>query len=167
MVVFDIERINKISPYKVEATKKAASLVFHTDYDLTYEIRFVEDFILQCEQGYQINVTKADSKPSPNDEKVRKTITEIVMEFFYSNNYALVYICDTGDNKQKARHRLFHSWVNNSQYKELFEIREAQIKDEEGVENYTTLIIDKKHPHLKEVLQEFEATIDLFSNKPE
>lgn len=53
MYCLSIEQINQISPYKVEAASDGNSLIFHTQYGLTYEVGFVEDYTFFDENAYQ------------------------------------------------------------------------------------------------------------------
>ena len=64
------------------------------------------------------------------------------------------------------RSRLFLRWFNGYAQKQKYDVRTAMIEDE-GVENYVSLIIRLSHPNYVEIIQYFEETINLFkSNKP-
>ncbi len=166
MLNFNITRVNLTSPYTIEAAEKDASFVFSTDFNVAYVLSFEKDFIIQTQESYQLSLTNANRRPSPSDPKLKQTIIEIIYEYFRSNNYGLVYICETGDNKQQARNRIFQHWFNSSKERENYVFLQGEFKDEEGNENYGAVIIRKDNPNLNKVIEEFNEFVTLFSQKP-
>ena len=80
---------------------------------------------------------------SPNDMKVRDTIFLIIEEFFASNPNILLYQCETGDNRQAMRDRLFLRWFKNYEHNDRFYIKVSTIVAEK-VKNYAAMIVAKK-----------------------
>jgi len=49
------------------------------------------------------------------DIKIQATISTIIIDFLNNNKEALIhYICDSSDNRQYGRNRLFNTWFNQS-----------------------------------------------------
>lgn len=78
----------------------------------------------------------------------------------------MLYICETGDDKQSMRSRLFEIWFNMSPRRSEFTIVQTNIKDEEGIINYAAIISRLDNPYLKEVVTEFLETAKLLNSKP-
>lgn len=104
-------------------------------------------------------------KNSPSDPKIKITIIAIIEEFFRTNPTILLYICDTADNQQAMRSRLFLHWFYESEISEQFIIRTAEVNDED-VTNYITLIAQRIHPHINTIIRQFDKEIKSFKEKP-
>lgn len=102
-----LERINQLAAYEVEQCGKDGFFQFFTDSGIHYSVGFMEDDILLSKDSYQLIIANINNHKSPRGYKVRDTILSIVDEFFNTNNSTLLYICETGDNKQRMRSRLF------------------------------------------------------------
>ena len=98
-------------------------------------------------------------------KKVKGTIISIIEEFFRNNADILLYICETGDNKQSMRNRLFARWFNEYRFQQEYVLRTAMVKDGK-VENFAAIIVQRNHPELKSILQTFDETIAYFTSKP-
>ena len=162
-----IERINADAPYLVESIGKAGFYQFFTDGGEHYSIGFMEDDILLTRDSFQLIIANINNHKSPRDRKVRDTIISIVDEFFYCNNSTLLYICETGDNKQRMRSRLFEYWFSTYNRKALFTMLSSSIVDADGIVNFATIILRNNNPHLSEIIAEFTESIQLLSQKPE
>ena len=77
-------------------------------------------------------------KASPNDPKVRETIIRIIVEFFRVNPDIMLYMCDTANDQQAQRNRLFLRWFSGTEQSKLFYIKTALIMDE-GLENFIAI----------------------------
>ena len=93
------------------------------------------------------------------------TIWAIIEEFFRVNPDVLLYLCDTADDQQVMRARLFQRWFNLYEGKDRFIIRQVEIPDE-NVINYVAMIIKRNYPQANEIANEFEQQAELFKNKP-
>lgn len=108
-----LERINGgETPYQVEPTEQNGFYQFFTDGGVHYSVGFMEDDVLLSKNSYQLIIANINNHKSPRDRKVRDTIVSIVDEFFRCNNSTLLYICETDDNKQRMRSRLFEYWFS-------------------------------------------------------
>lgn len=84
-----------------------------------------------------------------------------------SEKAALLYICETGDDMQKMRSRLFQYWFSIYNEREEYLFPPQIVYDEEENENYAALIIRKDNPCFVELVSEFTDTINLLNGKPE
>ena len=70
-------------------------------------------------------------------------------------------MCDTADEQQAMRARLFLRWFNGYEQQKKYAIRTAVLKDE-GVESYIALIIQRSHPQFEEITSLFDTEIAMF-----
>lgn len=164
MKTLRLENINLTASYRVGQTdNQSLKFYFDTDAGLRYNISFMEEHSFISEGAYQFCVNVEGNGRSYGDSKLRSTIISIIEEFFRCNgNEVMLYLCETGDGKQKFRNRLFIQWFNNYKYRDLFLIRTAEGKME-GQDNFTALFIKKDNPHLQAIIEEFdEITSILF-----
>ncbi|MFV0566257.1 MAG: DUF6169 family protein, partial [Flavobacteriaceae bacterium] len=68
---------------------------------------------------YQIIVEKASEGIEPFDQKVSKTIEDIIEKFFRKIENSLIYVCADDDEKAKLRFEIFDRWYKKSEYREL------------------------------------------------
>jgi hypothetical protein len=154
-----------MAPYVVSIDDVSGSFRFITDFGVEITIDFMEDDLLTSEESYQIILANANRKRSSRDEKLKTTILAIVIQFLEENQSAVLYLCETSDGKQKARERLFKSWINSYDYARHFVFLSTSITAE-GIENAAALIIRTDNPKLKLVIDEFIEVTDLLRRKP-
>lgn len=53
-------------------------------------------------------------RKSPRDYKLRDSILTLLYEFFRNREAVMLYLCETGDNRQGHRNRLFASWYRHA-----------------------------------------------------
>lgn len=162
-----LKNINETSAYRVEPTDKNGFYQFFTDSGVHYIVGFLEDDILLSNNSYQLIIANVNNHKSPRDRKVRDTIVSIIDEFFIRNNSTLLYICETGDDKQQMRSRLFEYWFSTYNRKALFTMISSSIVDADGIVNFATIILRNDNTHLSEIIKEFTESIQLLSQKPE
>lgn len=166
MQTFNLTRLNLNSPYSLWVIDEC-NYGFLTDYGVFYRITFVENTnIWQDEKAYEFGIVNENRKTSPNDPKVKKTIQCILEEFFLSNPDILLYQCETGDNRQAMRARLFTKWFNEYKNRENFYVTVSVLRDDE-VDNYIALIVQKSNPRLASIIKDFDEFVGFFSQKPE
>lgn len=161
-----LDRINAISPYKVWRHEETDSYRFLTDSNVVFAIDFDEDELIRCCDSYLFGITNVNRKPSPRDYKMRDTIFAVIGEFFRENEAALLYICETGDGKQKMRNRLFTYWFYTYTNRNIYSFLPFMIEDEDGVENYAALILRKDNPQYVDIVSEFSDTVNMLRIKP-
>ena len=162
MNTLSLQRINLHSPYLVgQPEENDSSFYFTTDFGLKYTISFMLEHSLVLSGGYQFCINVEGAGRSPGDIKLRQTVFAIIEEFFEVNgSEVMLYLCETGDEKEGLRNRLFIRWFNTYEHRDLYIIRTAEGKLD-GVQNFTALFSRKDNPRLEELLAEFEETISI------
>ena len=84
------------------------------DFGVKYKIFFGDDAPIWKTGAYTFDISNTNQRISPSDEKVKRTIISIIEEFFKNNADILLYICETGDNKQSMR-----IWIEPLEWIEL------------------------------------------------
>lgn len=164
MLPLSINRLNAISPYKV--WEEEDKYIFKTDYDVKIGISFdKDDTIFTSTSAYWFNIVNLNGINSPNDGKIMPTIWTIVEEFFRENQAVLLYLCDTADEQQASRARLFKRWFILYKYRKDFIFKQTEIVDE-GITNYVSIIIECSNSQAKEIAEEFTEQTNLLKEKP-
>ena len=160
MKTLDLSQINILAPYPV--WYEEGEIMFKTDYNILYSIAFELDDMLNL-KAYWFRITNRSRKKSPNDKKIQQTVILVIEEFFRKNPDILLYICDTANEQQAQRDRLFLRWFNGYEQKKKYAIRTATVIDE-GCPNYVSIIVPILHPQLKMIISTFEREIAMFQN---
>ncbi|MBO5616299.1 MAG: hypothetical protein J5932_09350 [Prevotella sp.] len=155
----DTEKLFLTCPYAVRY--ESNRYTFKTDYDIVYAVSFDKEEFFSPISAYWFNLTNRSNKPSPNDPKVRQTVVRIITEFFQANPDILLYMCDSANDQQAQRNRLFLRWFSGERQSDMFCIRTAVINDE-GTDNFIALIVPRNHKYLKEILNSFEEETSVF-----
>lgn len=165
MKALNLNRLNIRTPYSVWAVDKQ-SYGFKTAYGVQYRIGFIADQTIWQHGAYEFGIINENRRPSPNDHKLRETIYAVIEEFFESNPEILLYQCETGDNRQAMRDRLFLHWFKEYENRGKFVIKVSKITAE-GVDNYAAIIVQSTNPHFDQIIQDFNQFVGFFQNKPE
>ena len=167
MNTLNLKNINLHSPYMVGQTdENDSSFYFTTDFGLKYTISFMLEYSFVMSGGYQFCINVEGDGRSPGDIKLRQTIFAIIEEFFEVNgSEVMLYLCETGDEKEGLRNRLFIRWFNNYSGRDAYVMQTAEVQ-EGKTKNFAALIVQKSNPRLDEILAEFNETISILTNKP-
>lgn len=168
MVKIDLERVNAEAPYKLESVPYASLFYsLKTDYEVDYALGFMPNELLPGVDAYEFIISNTNNRKSPRDLKLRQTILALLYEFFRQPEAVLIYLCETGDNRQSYRNRLFESWFHTSSRQRGFAYFSADIMDEEGIMNYVALVIRVDHPRFSWIASRFGEAVQLLRRKPE
>lgn len=115
--------------------------------------------------AYEFSIINENSLNSPNDKDVQRTVVAIIEEFFRNNPDILLYQCETGDNKQSARERLFFKWFSDYA-SDKYSIRVTKIVAE-GVANYAAVIVQRDNPQIERIFNDFDNFTSFFTDKPQ
>lgn len=163
-ISLSLTSINTKAPYSVWSDN-GYTFLFRTSAGVYYEVGFVEDHMLS-EDGdvLQLIISIIDGVASYRDPAIKATVIAILEEFFKLDFVSLVYICDTRDNRQSSRQRLFSIWFQSYAGKEDFhhEYRELRV-DDTGY--YIALLTRKDNPLLSDRLEAFEQLFQQISGK--
>ena len=162
MKPLNLNRINYTSPYKV--WEYDGGFHFDTDFGVAYTIEFEQDESIDY-VAYWFGLINRNGKKSPNDSKIQKTIVCIIEEFFRENPDILLYMCDSLNQQEAMRARLFLRWFNNFEGRDAYIIRTAEINDEDKKTEYVALIVPKSHPDIDIILTFFDQEIRMFKEK--
>ncbi len=165
MKPLDLTRINRLAPYKVW-TEDGRDFIVETNRGQIFVIGFMDDYSIWPNGAYQFTINNQSHRPSPLDQKLRETIFLLIEAFFTANPDILLYICETGDGRQAFRSRLFVRWFNIYSGRDAYVMKTAEVQ-EGKTKNFAALIVQKSNPRLKEILEEFNETISILTNKPE
>lgn len=165
MKQLSLTQINAKAPYHVVWAEENKAFIFESDYGVEISVSFDVSWIISNPPAYELTIANHNHKPSPRDRKVRDTVGAIVEEFFRENQTAILYICETGDQKQAMRSRLFMVWLDKFNTNGEYEVLTASMNDE-GVENYAAMILRKDNCHFAEYVAEFNDTVTTFNAKP-
>lgn len=151
MLKFSIESINSRSPYQVRESGEGL-FCFTTDESLVYEVGFVRDYMLSTENAYQIFLMPKGTPNVTRDDKMQKTMTVIIEEFFQVNDVLLDYICETRDGRQAARNRLFSKWFSQYPNRDQFTLRTIELEYDDML-YFASVILRNDNPHYHEYLE--------------
>lgn len=164
MTPLDLNRMNMRVPYSVWQVGEGA-YGFKTDFGVLYRIMFTPDATIWEEGAYEFCILNENRKASPSDRKLRETIFCIIEEFFITNPEILLYQCETGDNRQAMRDRLFLRWFCEYEHSDLYYIKVAEIVAE-NVSNFAAVIVQRNNPELEHIISDFDNFVGFFSKKP-
>lgn len=165
MNTLNLNFVNRLAPYKTW-TDDGRDYYIETSRGQIFVVGFMDDFSIWTSGAYQLTIDNRSHQPSPNDRKLRETILLLIEAFFAVNPDILLYICETGDGKQALRSKLFIRWFNSYNNRDAYVLQTAEV-EEENTKNFAALIVQKSNPRLKEILQEFDETIKILTDKPE
>lgn len=163
MTEITAEQINLHSPYIVTKIDNS-SFLFTSKHGVTFNVGFANDYMLMEDGAYQLFISNVNDVPSPNDPLVRETISIIIREFFSSEPVVVLYICDTSDDRQRVRDRLFTHWFmeyyDHSEYTMLHE--SIAIDD---TTYYGSLLMRVDHPNHDEIRTKFHEFVTNLPSK--
>ena len=164
MITLNLNRLNVNAPYSVWQVNEE-SFGFKTDYGVLYRVVFSRDQTIWEDGAYEFGILNENQRTSPGDKKLRKTIFCIIEEFFFANPGILLYQCETGDNRQAMRDRLFLRWFNEYEYSDRYRIEVSEIVAE-GMSNFVAVIIQRNNPYADKIFEDFREFVGFLTNKP-
>ena len=164
MKALNLDRLNVRAPYSVWGLSESV-YGFKTEHDVLIRIYFDENDTIWQEGAYEFSIINENRQPSPNDRKMRDTVCAVIEELFECNPDILLYQCETDDNKQAARDRLFVRWFKEYAGNDKYVIKVSKVVDE-NTENYTAIIVQQSNPELNRIITEFDSFMGFLQNKP-
>ena len=148
----DLAYINRLAPYKVW-TENGRDYLVETSYELLFKIGFMDDYSIWPTGAYQFFINNESHRPSPNDEKLKATIFRIIEAFFTANPDILLYICETGDDRQAFRSRLFIRWFSTYSNRDAYVMQTAEVQEGKTKRSNLFALQSKelRRPHRAEV----------------
>jgi hypothetical protein len=153
------------SPYPVKLDD--GEYIFRTDHDIVYAVSFKPEPFFDPIPAYWFDLTNRSDMASPSDPKVRETVIRIIVEFFRANPDIMLYMCDSANDQQAMRNRLFLRWFTGAEQSKQFFFKSEMVVDE-GMENFIAIIVPRSHPYLDDIIKHFDSEIAMFrANKPQ
>ena len=148
-----------LHPYPLEITNTGYSFV--TDQGLRYQLYFLEDTSLFKEHPllkgrafwFNIENTGGNYDIAVEDERIGVTVFEVLFKFFAQQENVVIFVCDSLDNRQRARKRKFDQW--------FFKLNDGSLIKENGIvlsdemEYYSGMIVHRNNPYLSKFLEAF------------
>lgn len=150
-----LQRINEKSPYIVAPFQGGFS--FTTEAGIQYSVHFTEEFAIGGCNTYQFMFSKLTKEHVALDNHIKQTLIVIIEEFFRFNHDVLLYICDTSDNREAFRNRLFARWFRQFAENGAFVFRSAN-SEIEGQGFYAAIIVERDNPKLPAIIADFEES---------
>lgn len=148
---------------------------FTTKNNILYRVAFIVDetFSTISKQEipniYQIIIEKANEEIEPFDQKVSKTIEQVIEQFFKKIENSLIYICSDDEEKAKTRHKVFDRWYKKSQHKDYIikidNIIQFRIKDSSISKIYTSFMFHKNNPNFNQLIEIYNNIEDVLNEE--
>jgi len=91
-------------------------------------------------------------------------LIKLVKERLIRSGMRLLYMCDTADELQAQRNRLFLRWFNGYEQQQKYYIQTEYLIDE-GIETYVAVIVQRTNPHLEAIISQFNEQIAMFKEQ--
>lgn len=165
MIDLSAEEINLKSPYQLERIE-TNSFVFDTKFGLRYNVGFAEDKSFMEDGVYQFYIVNLSHTHTYRDPLVKETVRIILEAFFNAEPATMLYICDTSDNRQGVRDRLFRSWYSEYAYQGDFTLINESITFDD-VTYYASIMLRNNHPQYTSVILSFRDFVSDLPSKIE
>lgn len=157
--------INARAPYMTSQVDDM-SFIFVNKHGAVYTVGFAPDYSFTDSGVYQFFINNTNNVRSPRDNNVYETIRVIIEEFFTYGQPVMLYICDTSDNRQASRSRLFEIWFHTYSRNDLLTLYSETL----AIDNttyYSSLLLRKDHPRHNEMIAQFHDFISMLPDKLE
>ena len=160
-----LEMVNRSSPYEViQDPERPYNFYLMSDYGIRFDIDFTFNDAVIPSGAYEIGIVNKEHKRSPLDQKLKQSVFAILEEFMEQNNDVMLYMTETGDEKQGFRNRLFVRWFNTYEHHDRYFLHTAEGMLD-GQENFLAMLSRRDNPHLPLAIEEFDETaFILFGN---
>lgn len=98
------------------------------------------------------------------DKRIALTVASIIRNFFEEKENVVVYICDTSDNREKARFHKFTNWFKT--YSDGSIIQLKGVIRTGGVDILNAMLIHKENILLNEYIEAYEILTGIYT-KPD
>lgn len=133
--------------------------IFTTDLGLVYTVEFF-DYSMMFPRGFNSGnifsfnffcINKNNYTNLPKDERIKITILSCLATFFENIENVAITICDSLDNKEVGRYKLFNKWF--LELKEVMIEKYDCIATTEDIEIYNSLLIHKYNPYKNKIIK--------------
>ncbi len=141
------------------------SYYFTTVNEVKYEVRFKDFFYLfhdanvYAKSTYEFSIILLANHDAPIDKDIAPTIALIFDDFFLrQTETVVVYVCDSSDGRQMARHRKFSGWFSYFDRGSYIKVDFVLAENEERIP--VSLLLHRKNPYKGLIIEEFERITD-------
>lgn len=131
---------------------------FTTSQLIDYEVKFApSDYIFErvSELGitaYEMIVVVTgtlETSKIPADSDIYSTVAAIFNDFFDTHEKVIVFVCDTADNRQRARARKFTTWFYRGLIDTGLQVTkiDRQVIADDGEQILLSMFIHTQHPN--------------------
>lgn len=149
-----------MQPYKITVVKNNY-YKFTTTAGITYACYFVssseyfKDYKDIADSIFNFNLELLDKKLriASVDERISRTVIEIIKNFLEGAEDAVIYVCDSSDGKELLRKRKFDQWFKK--YDDGSVIKIAGHVSLPDIDIYNALLIHKDNPRKNIFIEAF------------
>jgi hypothetical protein len=153
--------LNLLSPYPLQENDEDA-YEFTTYQQIKYSIYFIDYGFMFSDYpaiagnifSFNIEVIAGNETEAAVDERIGITVVETFRLFFEKMSNVAVYVCDSLDERQRARKRKFDLWF--WKYSDGTILKEDGIAIVEEVEILNALLVHKQNPNLLPIILAFK-----------
>lgn len=150
--------LNSQLPYPL-AKKEEDTYFFKTSSGVEYTAYFIE-FHRFSNTNILYNFSfDVIGKTANYYERISTTITQILKDFFVSNENSMIFVCDTSDNQESARLRLFERWFRHSKSDDYL-LKLDRSEPQPNYNLFASLIIRKENTMIEAVVNLFDQYIN-------
>ncbi len=157
--------------YQISGGKNPKEYEFTTKAGITYACYFIlaenlfSDYTDVASVFYLFNldVKTGNARKQAPDEAIGNTVTFIIEGFLLQHTSAVVYVCDSSDERQYLRKRKFDIWFDRFTSSKILKI-DSSIESEDYVV-LNTLLVSRQHPLLESIIAAFISFNDTLKNK--
>ena len=155
MDLISLSAVNAKSPYKIDSDQ-SGSFFFVTNKQRLYHVAFIEDQLF-CEHGIYQYCLETEMHTAA-DGHVYEVVVALMEEFFKSSAKGLLYVCDSTDERQAVRRRLFNRWFNSYAEKDKYLLLQREVQYEDML-HYVSLIVRKDHSETQAIITSFDYVL--------
>ena len=150
--------------YLVSETVGTFLFQFESSNQVIYNIDFSKaDYLFDIldehtQHVYTISFFPISTKEIKFDKRVSETIMATIIEFINSKEAALIYICDSVDERQIFRQKIFIKWFNSNENKAYFK-HEARIIDFKDFSIFAGLLCKTNDDTFEYYLKQIDDTL--------
>lgn len=141
--------------YEITTNEDGNEFHFITSLNYQYNVYFLpakEDYFYEYPEVpdniylFGFSLQNAKTGMLPFDEKVAKTICQILLDFFKNNKNVIIFICDSADKKERHRSITFSKWFHHFDTEQLFEKTDKILEYDSDNRYYLSIICRKDNP---------------------
>lgn len=151
--------LNLQNLYSVAESLDGLRYNFVTDSGVEYSAYFIcmNSYGNMLNNTYMFNFERLHNIKTKSDPKIKHTICSILLSFFSNHNNAIIYICDSSDEREEMRNRVFSRWYKDM---EIVNVERFNISTKtDYYKVFASLFICKDNPEIDSIVVAFKEII--------